>query len=334
IKVLDFKVSHFRVVAADLHGGGGSGYGWWWRRSGIYLDGVWCDVPDQIKKAVVDHFSSRFKECDLNKPCFNSPLFHNLSSSDASYLESNISLNEIKAAVWDCDGSKVPGPDGFNFKFIRAYWEILKNDFLICIKHFENTGKLAKGCNSSFVAFIPKKADPLGFSNYRPISLIRCVYKVISKIIVARLAKVISSIIGPNQTTFIAGRQILDSCLVANELIHMAKIENQNLMIFKVDFVKDFDTSISILVNGSPSAEFKMEREGTNISLLQYADDALFFGEWSRLNARNLILVLKCFEKASGLKINLSKSRIFGIGIPNVEVEEIASSLGCLLIVS
>ncbi|GJY40280.1 arginine repressor C-terminal-like domain-containing protein [Tanacetum coccineum] len=46
---------------------------------------------------------------------------------------------------------------------------------------------------------------------------------------------------------------------------------------------------------------------GVNISLLQYADDALFFGEWSRLNAKNLILILKCFENASGLKINLSK---------------------------
>ncbi|GKC24381.1 hypothetical protein Tco_1026531 [Tanacetum coccineum] len=233
---------------------------------GIYLDGVWCDVPDQIKKAVVDHFSSRFKECNLNKPCFNSPLFRNISSSDASYLESNISLNEIKAAVWDYDGSKVPG------------------------------------CNPSFVALIPKKADPLGFSDYRPISLIGCVYKVISKIIVA-------------------------SCLVANELICMAKIENQNLMIFKVDFVKDFDTSISILVNGSPSAEFKMERgirQGDPLSSF------LFFLVAEALQMATLEACNMGFF--NGLKINLSKSRIFGIGIPDVEVEEIASSLGCLLI--
>ncbi|PWA91977.1 reverse transcriptase domain, Zinc finger, CCHC-type [Artemisia annua] len=35
-----------------------------------------------------------------------------------------------------------------------------------------------------------------------------------------------------------------------------------------------------------------------NISLLQYADDALFFGEWSRSNADNLILIFHCFELA------------------------------------
>ncbi|GJY51582.1 arginine repressor C-terminal-like domain-containing protein [Tanacetum coccineum] len=65
-----------------------------------------------------------------------------------------------------------------------------------------------------------------------------------------------------------------------------------------------------------------------NISLLQYADDALFFGKWSRSNARNLMLILKCFEDASGLKVNISKSRLFGVGASNEEVEAVASSLG------
>ncbi|GKE50435.1 arginine repressor C-terminal-like domain-containing protein [Tanacetum coccineum] len=38
--------------------------------------------------------------------------------------------------------------------------------------------------------------------------------------------------------------------------------------------------------------------DGSNVSLLQYDDDALFFGKWSRSNARNLIVVLKCFKEA------------------------------------
>ncbi|GKC35634.1 RNA-directed DNA polymerase, eukaryota, reverse transcriptase zinc-binding domain protein, partial [Tanacetum coccineum] len=67
---------------------------------------------------------------------------------------------------------------------------------------------------------------------------------------------------------------------------------------------------------------------GVNISLLQYVDDALFFEEWSRLNVKNLILILKCFENALGLKINLSKSRLFRIGVPKADVEMVASSLG------
>nr|GEV73966.1 hypothetical protein [Tanacetum cinerariifolium] len=63
---------------------------------------------------------------------------------------------------------------------------------------------------------------------------------------------------------------------------------------------------------------------GSNISLLQYADDAIFFGKWSRSNARKLILILKCF-----IKVNLSKSRIFEVGVDLEEVEAVASSLNC-----
>ncbi|GKB50883.1 RNA-directed DNA polymerase, eukaryota [Tanacetum coccineum] len=307
----------------------------------IHVDGIWCESPDLIKEAVVRHFSSRFQEDNKSRPTFNSSLFtfnsslfRRVSVTDVNLLEANITMEMIKSAVWDCDGSKAPGPDGFNFKFIKSYWEIVKYDFLDCVKYFEATGKLANGCNPSFIVLIPKKADPLGFSDYRPISLIGCVYKVISKILASRLAKVIPSIIGPNQTAFIEGRQILDGCLVANEILRMANIEDLNLMIFKVDF-EGFgekwrkwmgaclaSASISFMVNGSPSKEFKMERGlrqgdplspflflivvealqiavleacskgvykgitladgGANLSLLQYADDALFIGEWSR----------------------------------------------------
>nr|GFA65081.1 RNA-directed DNA polymerase, eukaryota, reverse transcriptase zinc-binding domain protein [Tanacetum cinerariifolium] len=47
------------------------------------------------------------------------------------------------------------------------------------------------------------------------------------------------------------------------------------------------------------------------------------------LNAKNLISILKCFELASGLKINFPKSRLFGIGVPGDDVVFEASSLGC-----
>ncbi|XP_071686502.1 uncharacterized protein [Rutidosis leptorrhynchoides] len=63
---------------------------------------------------------------------------------------------------------------------------------------------------------------------------------------------------------------------------------------------------------------------------LQYADDTIFFGEWSRLNARNLIYLLECFERASGLKVNYNKSQLFGIGISNDNVEALASWCSCL----
>lgn len=51
-----------------------------------------------------------------------------------------------------------------------------------------------------------------------------------------------------------------------------------------------------------------LANNGANISLLQYANDALFFGDWSKLNDKNLILILKCVEEVSGLKVNIENS--------------------------
>ncbi|GKD58971.1 hypothetical protein Tco_1296480 [Tanacetum coccineum] len=72
-----------------------------------------------------------------------------------------------------------------------------------------------------------------------------------------------------------------------------------------------------------------LANSGKNISLLQFADDALFFGEWSSANASNLINIPRCLEMGPGLKINLDKSCLFGVGIPVSEVISVASSLGC-----
>ncbi|GJR35110.1 hypothetical protein Tco_1210794 [Tanacetum coccineum] len=51
-----------------------------------------------------------------------------------------------------------------------------------------------------------------------------------------------------------------------------------------------------------------------------YANDALIFEKWSDLSAKNLLHILMCYEDALGLKVNLAKSRLFGIGVPQNEV--------------
>ncbi|GKD27472.1 putative RNA-directed DNA polymerase, eukaryota, reverse transcriptase zinc-binding domain protein [Tanacetum coccineum] len=170
-------------------------------------------------------------------------------------------------------------------------------------------------------------------------------------------------LISLNQSAFINGRQILDGCLIANEIIRMARMEDHKLLLFKVDFEKAFDSVnwnflISIMrqmgfgekwrnwiassealqvitVDACNKGIFKgvfLGDNRANISLLQFADDALFFGEWSSLNASNLIRILKCFEMSSSLKVNLEKSRLFGVGIPTSDIESVVASLGCAFI--
>ncbi|GJY06599.1 RNA-directed DNA polymerase, eukaryota [Tanacetum coccineum] len=96
----------------------------------------------------------------------------------------------------------------------------------------------------------------------------------------------------------------------------------------------------SILVNGSPTTEFEAEalglikgacigRDNMSISYLMYADDVIFFGDWSRSNASNLISMLHCFFLVSGLKINVHKSNVLGIGVSDDEISCMANVIGC-----
>ncbi|XP_023768340.1 uncharacterized protein LOC111916920 [Lactuca sativa] len=70
-------------------------------------------------------------------------------------------------------------------------------------------------------------------------------------------------------------------------------------------------------------------KSNTCLSHLFYADDAMFVGEWTRGNLKNLARIIRCFHVSSGLKVNLSKSKVFGIGVSDRELTSSASVLGC-----
>ncbi|GKD44047.1 RNA-directed DNA polymerase, eukaryota, reverse transcriptase zinc-binding domain protein [Tanacetum coccineum] len=65
------------------------------------------------------------------------------------------------------------------------------------------------------------------------------------------------------------------------------------------------------------------------LSHLFYADDEVFIGKWDKSNLATIVNVLKCFFLASGLKINIHKSKLMGIGIPQEEFNSAASLIGC-----
>ncbi|GJV59117.1 hypothetical protein Tco_1465217, partial [Tanacetum coccineum] len=128
---------------------------------------------------------------------------HHLSIVDWDFLESMVSMDDIKMAVWDCGSQKAPGPNGYSFMFIKKFRDLLKHDIQSFVVLFFSTGTFPKGSNSAFITLIPKVSNPLFIKEYRPISLIGIHYKIVAKILANRLSKVTKSIISPEQTAFI-----------------------------------------------------------------------------------------------------------------------------------
>lgn len=343
-------------------------------------------------------FGSNFRRC-LAIGSSSRPLLSILNNTDEILLSSPFTEEEIRSAVWDCHLDKSPDPDGFNFAFYRACWSTIKDDLFKVFAEFHANSSLVHGSNPSFITLVPKKQGACDIKQFRPISLIGSLYKVISKVLVSRLKLVIGKIISENQSAFLQGRNILDGVVVLNEIIEEARKKKKSVLIFKTDFSKAFDSvswsylidlmtkmnfpsiwldwmytclstaTANVLVNGSPSGEFKLQRgvrqrgplspflflidaEGLSlllkkaisegliqaatvgrqslpISHIQYADDTIFITDGSRQNVESIKWLLKNFELVSGLEVNFDKSCIYGVNLDQDNMEATANVLNC-----
>lgn len=83
---------------------------------------------------------------------------------------------------------------------------------------FFERGVIGKGMNATFIVLVPKKEETRDFSNFRPISLVGSLYKIISKVLSIRMHNVMQNMVSSSQGAFVKDRQIVDGILIANEV--------------------------------------------------------------------------------------------------------------------
>jgi hypothetical protein len=205
--------------------------------NGLFVEGV-----QPIRNVVFSHFRNHFAAHSTSRPGVENLPFKTLSYAEGRSLVKPFSVIEVKRAVWDCDSFKSPGPDGINFGFIKEFWEDLSDDVMRFITEIRRNGKLMKGINNTFIALIPKVDSPRRLNDFRPISLVGALYKILSKVLANRLKLVMGKVVSEAQTAFVQNRQILDGILIANEVVDEARKANKELLLFKVDFEIAYDS--------------------------------------------------------------------------------------------
>ena len=111
------------------------------------------------------------------------------------------------------------------------------------VKQIFKSGKMPKHLNITLIALIPKIQGPETLCNYRPISLCNTVYKMVTKIIVARLRPFLDKLISPLQAAFVPGRKGINNVIIAQEIIHSLgkKKGKTGYMSLKIDLEKAYD---------------------------------------------------------------------------------------------
>ena len=142
-----------------------------------------------------------------------------LNVREAEVLELPFTEEEIHSALLEMNGDKAPGPDGFIVAFRQTCWDFVKEEIVDLFKEFYDQRSFPKSLNTTFLVLIPKKGGVEDLGDFRPISLLGGLYKLLAKVLASRLKKVLGKVVSVDQNAFVRGRQILGASLIANEVI-------------------------------------------------------------------------------------------------------------------
>jgi hypothetical protein len=211
-----------------------------------------------------------------------------VSQEDSSELEKPFSLEEIREAVFSCYPEGSPGPDGLPFLFFQKFWELVKDDLYCMFQEFYRCELDLFRLNFAMLTLIPKVEEAVEMKNFRPISLLNCSFKISSKVMSIRLEKVCQQLVAKEQCAFIRGRFILESVVIAHEVVHATHRSKEPGVLLKLDYEKAYDRvnidflleilssrgfgerwvrwiraivmggSVSVLANGEECATFKI----------------------------------------------------------------------------
>ncbi|GJU36096.1 RNA-directed DNA polymerase, eukaryota, reverse transcriptase zinc-binding domain protein [Tanacetum coccineum] len=252
-----------------------------------------------------------------------------ISEDQSQDLEREVSKQEIKTAVWGCGTDKSPGPDGFSFGFYRHFWPVIEHDVYMAVNHFFIHGEIPPGCNHIY-SFDPKVPDANLVRILEPISLMDDILQDLPRFCLTGRCKWRNWI--QSCLTSSKGSILVNGCPTNEFQFYKGLKQGDPLSPFLFILVMEsLHLSFQRIVNAGMFKGIVLD-QSLCLSHMFYADDAIFLGEWSDGNISTLIHVLKCFFHASGLKINLNKSKIMGINVESAQVIQAAAKLGCLVL--
>ncbi|XP_058765341.1 uncharacterized protein LOC131638809 [Vicia villosa] len=282
----------------------------------IVSSGTLVDSVEDVREVVFDHFANKFIETEENRPLLDGISFKEISREEAVRLEKPFLEHEIKEAVWNCGGSKSPGPDGCLYKVVaKVLARRLKCILNSIISPFQST-------------FVPGR-------------------QLLDGVLVANEVVDFARKEGSNCILFKVDFEKAYDKVSWNFLRYILKRMGFGEKWRRWMKLLVFSSKMSILVNGSPTKEFEVSRglrqgdplspflfvlvtealsrlvrksveggefqsftfrDSCKVDILQFADDTLTVGNGNWKHVWALRAVLRAFELVLGLGINYQKS--------------------------
>jgi hypothetical protein len=197
---------------------------------------------------LLSHATSYYKNLFGPAPGNLFPLNHSMwkshekmNDADNEIISRPFSVDEVKDALFSMKKNKAPGPDNIPIEFYQHCWPIGKNDIMNIFYAFHDGSLDVQRLNYGIITLLPKMSDANKISQYRPICLLRCIYKLLTKVLTIRVEPFVSKIVSFHQNAFMKNRTIVDGIMSLHELMHHTHVKKHVGVILKLDFEKAFD---------------------------------------------------------------------------------------------
>ena len=164
-----------------------------------------------------------------------------ISKSEKEYCERGMTEEEVRKAIRTMANRKSAGPDLIPAEFYRNFENEIAPILVGVFKEMHQDGELSTSFRQGDIALIYKKKDPRDIRNYRPITCLNADYKIMTKLIVARLARTLDSIIDEAQKGFVPKRLIHENTYLTQLIQAYLEENDEEGMILALDCEKAFD---------------------------------------------------------------------------------------------
>jgi hypothetical protein len=137
--------------------------------------------------------------------------------------------------------NKAPGLDHIPIEFFQHCWHLVKPEIMYMFYCFHNGTLDVKRLNYGVITLLPKVVGAEKITQYRPICLLRCIYKLITKALTLRLEPYSEKLFSIQQNAFIKKRNIMDGVLSLHELLNYTHVKKRCGVVLKLDFEKAYD---------------------------------------------------------------------------------------------
>jgi Reverse transcriptase (RNA-dependent DNA polymerase) len=197
------------------------------------------------KREDADHVD--FSNCIgdfLGAEVLNHPVVRNsiLSDGERADLDAPLTITELDNSLDGANMLSASGQDGYSNKLIKKCWKYLRYPLLKYSNFCFQTGILTQNFRSATIKLIPKKGDVTLLKNWRPISLLSNMYKIISRAITTRLKKINNRICSRAQKGYNSSRYAQEVLINVCETIQYCRDSGTRAGVLAVDMAKAFDT--------------------------------------------------------------------------------------------